>query len=92
LGLPPFADGSFEINADITRIDGGHRVSAEGNLGAIDIVANGAIDRFIATREAQLDFSVLGPDIQYFAELLGIDGAPQAPFRVAGDLSLDGRV
>lgn len=92
LGLPPFAEGAFEINADINRIDGGHRLSAEGNLGAIDIVANGSIDRFIATREAQLDFSVLGPNIQYFAELLGIDGAPEAPFRVAGDLSLDGQI
>jgi uncharacterized protein involved in outer membrane biogenesis len=92
LGLPPFAEGPFEINADIARIDGGHRVNASGNLGAIDVVANGSIDRFIATENAQLDFSIAGPNIRYLAELLGADDAPQAPFRVAGDLSLAGQV
>ena len=90
LGLPPFAEGPFEINADINRIDGGHQVSADGNLGAIDVVANGSIDRFIATESAELDFSVAGPNIQYLAELFGADGAPAAPFRMAGELILDG--
>ena len=91
LGLPPFAEGAFQIDARISKLDAGHQVRADGNLGAIDVVASGSIDRFIATQRAELDFSVSGPDTQYVAELFGVVGAPAAPFRVAGDVALAGR-
>jgi hypothetical protein len=90
LGLPPFAAGPFEIEAKIARLDDGHNVAVSGNLGAIDVIANGSIDRFIATERAQFDFSLGGPDLRYLAELFGIDGAPHEPFRVSGDLTLAG--
>jgi uncharacterized protein involved in outer membrane biogenesis len=90
LGLPPFASGPFEVEAQITKLDGGHQVRADGNLGAIDVLASGTVDRFIATQRAELDFSVAGPDAQYVAELFGVKGAPAGAFHIAGGLALDG--
>jgi len=87
LGLPPFAEGAFELDANISRAPTGHQVRVEGNVGAIDVVANGSIDRFIAARQADFDFSIGGRDLQNVAALFGVDGAPAKPFRVAGDMS-----
>jgi uncharacterized protein involved in outer membrane biogenesis len=90
LGLPPFASGPFEIEAQIAKLDGGHRVRAEGNLGAIDVLASGTVDRFIGTERAELDFSIAGPDTKYVAELFGVKGAPAEAFRMAGEFVLAG--
>jgi uncharacterized protein involved in outer membrane biogenesis len=90
LGLPPLADGPFEIRAEIANLEDSHRVRVEGNLGAIDVLASGRIDRFIAAQSAELDISIAGPDFEHVAKLFGIDGAPAAAFRLAGELTLDG--
>jgi uncharacterized protein involved in outer membrane biogenesis len=90
LGLPPFANGAFKIDARINKLGDGHQVRAEGNLGGIDVLASGAVDRFIATERAELDFSVAGPNTQHVAELFGIKGAPADAFRMAGELVLAG--
>lgn len=87
LGLPPFARGEFQVDARVRRLDDGSQFRLEGNLGAIDIFASGGIDQLIKPDRAQLDFNFSGPDTRYVAEVFGIEGVPDVPFQVAGDLS-----
>jgi hypothetical protein len=88
-GLPPFAEGAFGVEARVIQHDGGHQVRVEGNVGAIDVLVGGTVDRLAAIRHADLDFSAAGPDTQNLLELFGVSGAPAEPFRVAGGVSLD---
>ena len=86
LGLPPFAEGEFQIDGRIRKLDGGSHMRLEGNLGAIEIFVSGNVDRLMEPQRAELDFNFSGPDTQYVAEVFGIKGAPAAPFRISGDL------
>jgi len=88
-GLPPFASGPFHINGEIHQIGDGNQVRASGNLGEIELVADGNVDKFLDVTAANLDFSVSGPDMLHVAEVFGIEGAPKVPFQFSGDLELD---
>lgn len=90
LGLPPFAEGEFEIDGRILKLDAGSQLRIEGNLGAIEIFASGRTDSLIEFGKAQLDFNLSGPDARYVAEVFGIDGAPAVPFLISGDVSKEG--
>jgi uncharacterized protein involved in outer membrane biogenesis len=87
LGLPPFAEGAFEIDGGIVKLDVGSQLRLDGNLGAIELFASGTANNLLELDTAELDFSFSGPDTQYVAEVFGIKGAPAVPFRVTGDLA-----
>jgi uncharacterized protein involved in outer membrane biogenesis len=87
LGLPPFAEGAFNVDARILKLDVGSQLRLDGKLGAIGIFASGNTDSLIDPGKAQLDFNFSGPDTKYIAEVFGIDGAPAVPFVIAGDIS-----
>lgn len=91
LGLPPFAEGPFQIDGRLRKLDGGNQVRFEGNLGAIDVFASGSVDRLLNPGSTQFDFNVSGPDARHVAEVFGIDGVPEVPFRVTGDLEQEGK-
>ena len=91
LGLPPFAEGEFDVKGRIRKLDEGNQLRFEGNLGAIDIFASGIIDRLINPERVQLDFSFSGPDIKYVAEVFNVEGARAEDFQVSGNLKKDGR-
>ena len=88
--LPPFASGAFRIEGSAQKIDQRNELSLSGNLGEIDITAAGFVDRFIGMDEANLDFSLAGPDTRYVAEVFGVNDVPDVPFHVSGDLNLAG--
>jgi len=87
--LPPFASGPFRINGEIHKIGDRNQVRASGNLGEIELVADGNVDKFLHVSAANLDFRISGPDTLHVAEVFGIEGAPEIPFQVSGDLDLD---
>jgi uncharacterized protein involved in outer membrane biogenesis len=86
LGLPPFAEGEFQVDGKIRRTDGGSQLRLDGYLGAIEIFVSGTVDVLIEPQRVELDFNFSGPDTQYVAEVFGIKDAPAAPFRILGDL------
>jgi uncharacterized protein involved in outer membrane biogenesis len=87
LGLPPFAEGAFEIDARIIKLDAGSQLSLDGNLGAIELFAAGTADSLLEFNTAQLDFRFSGPNTRYVAEVFGIEGATAVPFLITGDLT-----
>lgn len=92
MALPQFARGQFTVAADIEQQDVGHRVRVEGNVGQIQLFASGWVDSLLNPQSADHDFSISGPDALEVAGLFGIDGVPEAPFRVTGDYSRQGKV
>ena len=91
LGMPPFADGEFEINASIDAQDTGTLINFDGKLGEITIFANGNIDNFVNPARAEFDFNFAGPDAKYVAEVFGLENVTQYPFQVSGQFAMNGR-
>ena len=91
LGSPPFAEGPFQIDGRLRKLDRGHQIRFEGNLGEIDVLASGSIDRFVNPDSTQFDFNVSGPGARYVAEVFGIYGVPDVPFQVSGDVKQEGK-
>ncbi|MFT5501179.1 MAG: hypothetical protein ACI88G_001312, partial [Woeseiaceae bacterium] len=89
--LPPFASGAFRFEGKSNKPNNENHVNFSGNLGDIEISATGSVDRFINTEVAALNFTVSGPDTLHVAEVFGIEGAPDAPFQLGGELKLDGQ-
>jgi uncharacterized protein involved in outer membrane biogenesis len=90
LGFPPFAEGPFQIDGRLRKLDSGSQIRLEGNLGAISVFASGSVDRLLNPGSTQLDFNFAGPDTRYVAEVFGIEGAPAVPFQITGDLKQEG--
>jgi uncharacterized protein involved in outer membrane biogenesis len=91
LALPPFAAGAFEVVANVQRLENGHQVRLEGNLGEIELFVRGNFDNLMLPTRVRHDFRVSGPDVSPLAELFGMEGAPALPFQLAGDYSRDDR-
>ena len=91
LGFPPFAQGEFQIDGRLRKLDGGNQVRLEGNVGAINVLASGSVDRLLRPTSTQYDFNVAGPNARHVAEVFGINGVPGVPFQVTGDFRRDGR-
>ena len=87
LGWPPFAQGEFDIDGRILKVDDVNQVRLEGHFGEIEVFAGGETDYLRNPRRSTIDFRVAGPDTQYVAELFGIRGARPVPFQVAGELN-----
>ena len=86
LGFPAFAEGPFRIGGVLQRRDGGKQLDLEGNIGQISVVANGTADRLLRPSMSELNFDIAGPDTSNVAEVFGIIGAPEAPFKITGNL------
>lgn len=89
-GLPEFTEGEFKVDSSIHKIADSNQIKLTGNLGAIEISANGNIDRLINPQRAELEFSFSGPDTMHVAEMFGIDGVVDAPFQISGKVAQEG--
>ena len=87
LGIVQFATGEFEVAANVQQLGTGHQVRLDGNLGQIELIANGSADSILTPRSANFDFSVTGPNAGFVGELFGIDGVPATAYQVSGEVS-----
>lgn len=91
LGFPPFAEGPFQVDGTVHKLDGANQIRVEGNLGAIGVFADGSVDRLLNPATSQLKFNLSGPDIKYVAEVFGINDVPEVPFEVVGEFGQKGK-
>lgn len=91
LGLPPFAEGEFEVTANINAEDDGNQVDLSGKLGEIAVFVSGNIDSFLQPELVNLDFNFAGPDAKYVGEVFGLKNVTEAPFQFSGQFEMDGR-
>lgn len=90
LGLPPFAEGPFQLAARAQKTDEENLVRLSGNLGDIDVNLDGVVDRLLDPGSSAVEFRISGPNIRYVAELFGVMNAREAPFILGGGLRQDG--
>ncbi|MBT8048373.1 MAG: AsmA family protein [Xanthomonadales bacterium] len=90
--LPPLSEGAFDYQLNLNTTGQMTRLVLDGNLGNLDISANGELDRLIGPRTGNLQFSVDGPNLGALAKLFGIDGLVEDPFSQQADAGFDGNV
>ena len=88
-GLPLFATGAFELEADITKHARGRQFHLAGNVGEISLTADGNLDHLADPSLLDVVFDLAGPDTKGVAEVFGIAGAPDVPFQFVGDIQLN---
>jgi uncharacterized protein involved in outer membrane biogenesis len=91
LSLPPFAEGAYDISASISPQDGDNHINLKGNIGSIELYAEGDINEFLKPEEISLEYRFAGPESAYIASLFGVDDATRAAFNVKGGFRRDGR-
>lgn len=80
LALPEISTGPFDFsvrldsNGDLTDI------AIDGDLGSLDIKADGSVTRLSRPDTGQLNLQVAGPDLHALGQLLGIKGLVAAAF------------
>lgn len=87
LALPAFSQGAFDFDLKLESKGDVETLEISGDLGSLDIVANGEIDSFSNPREGQVKFELNGPDLQKLAAALGEPNLVPAPYHFQGDLS-----
>jgi len=90
LHLPPFATGSFDLDA-VVRPDGTwHDLSVTGVIGSANLKVDGRIDDFRHPSDFDVDFDLSGPESEYIAALFGVSDATRAAFAVDGGIQRRG--
>jgi len=80
LHFPPFSDGPFDFRVDLDNQGGMTAIDVDGDLGSLEIVASGAVDRLRQPDNGRLEVQVQGPDLQAFVAALGYDDLVSEPF------------
>ena len=90
LNLPPFATGSFDLDA-VVRPDGTmHDLSVTGTIGSATLRVDGTLDDFRHPADFDVDFALSGPESEYIAALFGVRDAFRAAYAVEGSIQRRG--
>jgi len=88
--IPAFSSGPFDFNLVLDSSEEGTAIALNGNLGTMDVLADGRLDRLQDPEKGDLNFEISGPDLQALAEVFGESRLPAAPYRFQGDVSVSG--
>ena len=88
LDLPEFSSGTFDFNLLINAEGDKTRIDLHGDLGTLDILANGEVDKLLEPTEALLKIQVTGPDLQAIGETFGVPALPVVPYQIKLDAEL----
>jgi uncharacterized protein involved in outer membrane biogenesis len=71
--LPPVSEGDFDFRVRL-KADGGRSViDVDGDLGSLEMHAEGEIDRLAEPTSGQVSAAVRGPDLEALGQALGLD-------------------
>jgi uncharacterized protein involved in outer membrane biogenesis len=79
--LPLFSDGAFDFKVALNTEGQMTRVDLDGDLGSVDVSASGELDRLIKPGDGNIQFSVNGPNLGALAQVFGMDGLVEDPFK-----------
>lgn len=78
--LPLFSEGAFDYQLKLNTEGQMTRIDLDGDLGTVDITANGELDQLKHPKSGNIQFAVDGPNLGALAKLFGIDGVVEKPF------------
>jgi len=80
LGLPPFADGAFDVRAELDTHDDMVKVDINADIGTLDLKAHGELDKLLRPDMGRINTQASGPDLRSLGEALGITGLVPGAF------------
>jgi hypothetical protein len=89
MDLPAFSSGPFDFNLLIDEGAGNTEIDLKGDLGTLEIVVDGEVDRLTDPTEALVELSVNGPDLQSIGETFGVENLPALPYQLDLDADLE---
>jgi uncharacterized protein involved in outer membrane biogenesis len=78
--LPVFSEGPFDYSLRLNTEGKMTRLDLDGDLGTVDIKAQGELDRLIRPTSGELEFSVDGPNLGALARIFGIEDLVEDAF------------
>jgi len=84
--LPPVSEGAFDFQLHLDSEGGGTRLNLEGDLGSLDIDAEGLLDRLVGPQSGTLRLSISGPNLEALGTALSVQGLVPEPFDLQADL------
>ncbi len=85
--LPDFSSGPFDFNLLLDTEANHTKINLLGNLGSLEINANGTVDDLTRLTEGQLTFDITGPNLELLAEAFGRPELPPLSYRLQGDVT-----
>lgn len=85
-GLPPVADGPFDVRARLETRDDRVVVEVYGDVGSLDLTASGELDRLLQPGAGYITTWAAGPNLGALGEVLGVQGLVAEPFDWIGDI------
>lgn len=93
LSLPPISEGDFDFRLVLDSSSGGMtRLDVDGDLGSVDLLANGELDRLVKPTAGNVAASLEGPDLEALGMALGIEGLLNAPYLIEAKVNFEGSV
>ena len=88
--LPEFSSGPFDFSLVLDSDEAGTQIGLNGDLGTLNVLADGQLDHLLDPEKGGLNFEISGPDLQALGEAFGEKNLVAAPYRFNGDLSVSG--
>ncbi len=88
LGVPEFSNDPFELDLVVDDRQGKTRLDLTGNLGDLEVSANGLVDDLLNLTDGQFSIQVSGPNLNQVAETLGVSNLPLIPYKANLDVEL----
>ena len=90
--LPPLSEGDFDFRLDLDSSGSMTRLDIDGNLGSLDLLASGEVDRLVRPTTGKLEASLKGLNLQALGEALGAEGLLNTPYLLETRADFNGSV
>jgi uncharacterized protein involved in outer membrane biogenesis len=87
--LPPLSEGDFDFKARLNTVGQMTRIDIDGDLGSLDMQADGELDRLKQPRHGSVKFSIDGPNLQALGRAIGEQGLVAEPYSLRGEAVFD---
>jgi uncharacterized protein involved in outer membrane biogenesis len=91
--LPPFSEGAFDYRLKLNTEGEMTRLDLDGDLGSMQITADGELDRLVRPGKGNVSIAIDGPNLGALARVFDIEGVVEEEFQHRLESSLeDGRI
>jgi uncharacterized protein involved in outer membrane biogenesis len=87
--LPPLSEGPFDFRSGFSTQEGAILIDIDGDLGTLDVTADGVLDRLHKPGEGQVQANITGPDLEAFGEAFGLHNLVREPFVLDADFRFE---
>jgi uncharacterized protein involved in outer membrane biogenesis len=90
--LPPVSEGDFDFQFGLNTEGEMTRLNVDGDLGSLDILARGELDRLVKPQKGNVQFSAQGPNLDALGQAFGVNGLVSDGFQVEAQAAFEGTI